>query len=163
MTFISPETLPLGFGRGTHKSQNTSACSSSFFLNQGFGEPVSVFLVAKQQAGRFLNSYSEVNHFLREKWKCETLFSMTFWFVTFGVLWLRFFWRQWSESCSVMSNSLQPHGLYSPWNSIGQNTEVGSCSLPWGIFPTQELNPVLPPCRQILYQLNYQGDSIYVN
>lgn len=52
--------------------ENTSACSSSFFLNQGLGEPVSVFIVAKRQAGRFLNSYSEANHFLREKWKCET-------------------------------------------------------------------------------------------
>ena len=27
-----------------------------------------------------------------------------------------------SESCSVMSNSLPPHGLYSPWNTQGQNT-----------------------------------------
>ena len=26
-------------------------------------------------------------------------------------------------SCSVVSNSLRPHGLYSPWNSPGQNTE----------------------------------------
>ena len=23
-----------------------------------------------------------------------------------------------SESCSVVSDSLQPHGLYSPWNSL---------------------------------------------
>ena len=30
-----------------------------------------------------------------------------------------------SESCSVMSDSLQPHWLYSPWNSPGQNTGVG--------------------------------------
>ena len=30
----------------------------------------------------------------------------------------------WSESCSVVSNSLQPHGLCSPWNSQGQNTGV---------------------------------------
>ena len=29
-----------------------------------------------------------------------------------------------SESCSVVFNSLQPHGLYSPWNSPGQNTGV---------------------------------------
>ena len=28
-----------------------------------------------------------------------------------------------------MSNSLLPHGLYSPWNSPGQNTGVGSFSL----------------------------------
>ena len=33
-----------------------------------------------------------------------------------------------SESCSVMSDSLWPHGLYSPWNSPGQNTGVGSLS-----------------------------------
>ena len=42
-----------------------------------------------------------------------------------------------SESRSLMSNSLQPHGLYSPRNSPGQNTEVGSLSLLQGIFPTQ--------------------------
>ena len=32
-------------------------------------------------------------------------------------------------SCSVMSDSLRPHGLYSPWNSPGQDTGVGSLSL----------------------------------
>ena len=34
-----------------------------------------------------------------------------------------------SESRSVVSNSLWPHGLYSPWNSPGQNTGVGSLSI----------------------------------
>ena len=29
-----------------------------------------------------------------------------------------------SESRSVLSDSLRPHGLYSPWNSPGQNTGV---------------------------------------
>ena len=47
-----------------------------------------------------------------------------------------------SESHSVVSNSLQPHGLYIPWNSAGQNTGVGSRSLPQGIFPTQGLKQV---------------------
>ena len=56
-----------------------------------------------------------------------------------------------------MSNSLQPHGLYSPWNSLGQNTGVGSLSLLQGIFPIQGSNPGLPLYRQILYQLSYQG------
>ena len=42
-----------------------------------------------------------------------------------------------SESHSVVSNSLRPHGLYSPWNSPGRNTGVGSLSLLQGIFPTQ--------------------------
>ena len=106
-----------------------------------------------------------------------------------------------SESCSVKScwlDSLQPHGLYNPWNSPGQNTGVGNCSLLQGIFPTQGLNPAMSPallvdslpaepsgkpkntgvdslsllqrvfptqelnqgflhCRQIHYQLSYQG------
>ena len=62
-----------------------------------------------------------------------------------------------SESCSVVSNSLWPHGLHSSWNSPGQNIGVGSCCLLQGIFPTQGSNPGLLHCRQILYQLNCQG------
>ena len=61
-----------------------------------------------------------------------------------------------SESHSVVSDSLRSHGLYSPWNSPGQNTEVGSLSLLQGIFPTQGLNPGLLYFRQIFYQLSYQ-------
>ena len=61
------------------------------------------------------------------------------------------------ESHSVVSDSLQPHGLYSPWNSPSQNTGVGSLSLFLGIFPTQGSNPGLPHCRWILYQLSHQG------
>ena len=64
---------------------------------------------------------------------------------------------KWSESRSVMSDSLWPHGLYSPWNSPGQNTGVGSFSLLQGIFPILWLNPGLPHCRWILYQLSYKG------
>ena len=62
-----------------------------------------------------------------------------------------------SESPSVMSDSLRPHGLYSPWNSPGQNTGVGSLCLLQEIFPTQELKPGLPHCRWILYQLSHKG------
>ena len=58
-----------------------------------------------------------------------------------------------NESHSVMSNSLPPYGLYSPWNSPGQNTGVGSFSLLQGISPTQGSNPGLLHCRLILYQL----------
>ena len=54
-----------------------------------------------------------------------------------------------SESCSVVSDSSRPHGIYSPWNSPGQNTVVGSLSLLQGIFPTQGSNPGLPHCRQV--------------
>ena len=62
-----------------------------------------------------------------------------------------------SESHSVMSNSLWSHGLYSPWNSPGQNTGVCSLSLLQGIFPTHGLNPGLRHCRWILYQLSHKG------
>ena len=62
-----------------------------------------------------------------------------------------------SESHSVLSNSLRPHGLYSLWNSPGQNTGVGSLSLLQGIFLTQGSNPGLPYCRRILYQLSHKG------
>ena len=64
---------------------------------------------------------------------------------------------KWSKNRSVVSDSLQSHGLYSPWNSPGQNTGVGSLSFLRGIFPTQGSNPRLPYCRLILYQLSHQG------
>ena len=62
-----------------------------------------------------------------------------------------------SESQSVVSHSCDPHGLYSPWNSPGQNTAVGSLSLLQRIFPIQGSNPGLPRCRRILYQLSHKG------
>ena len=60
-----------------------------------------------------------------------------------------------SESHSVVSDSLRPHGLYSPWNSSGQNTGVGSLSLLQGIFPNQGLNPSIEPRSPAL-----QADSL---
>ena len=57
----------------------------------------------------------------------------------------------------VVSDSLEPHGLYSEWNSPGQNTGVGSRSLLQWIFPTQGSNPGLQHCRWILYQLSHKG------
>ena len=64
------------------------------------------------------------------------------------------------ESCSVMSDSLWPCGLYSPWNSPGQYTGVASFSFLQGTFPTQGLNQSLLHCRQILYQLSHQGSLV---
>ena len=61
------------------------------------------------------------------------------------------------ESCSVVSDPLRPHGLYSPWNSLGQNTGVGSLSLLQEIVSIQGSYPGLPHCRQILYQLSHKG------
>ena len=61
-----------------------------------------------------------------------------------------------SESRSVVSDSLQPHGLHSSWNSPGQNTRMGSLSLFQWILPTQKSNQGLLHCRWILFQLSYQ-------
>ena len=68
-------------------------------------------------------------------------------------------------SHSVVSDSLQPHGLQPakllcPWDSPGTNIGVGSLSLPQGIFPTQGSNPGLPHCRWILCRLNPQGTAV---
>ena len=48
--------------------------------------------------------------------------------------------------CSVMSHSLQPHGLkltrlLCPWNFPGKNIGVGCHSLLQGIFPTPGIKP----------------------
>ena len=40
-----------------------------------------------------------------------------------------------------MSDSLWSHGLYSPWNSTGQKTGVGSLSLLQGDLPNQGIKP----------------------
>ena len=61
-----------------------------------------------------------------------------------------------NASYSVVSDSLRPHTLYSPWNSPGQNTGVSSLSLLQGIYPTQRSSSGLLHCRWILYQLSYE-------
>ena len=57
--------------------------------------------------------------------------------------------------CDPMYCSLPGSSFYG--DSPGKNTGVGGHALFQGIFPTQGLNPGLPPCRWILYQLSYQG------
>ena len=91
----------------------------------------------------------------KDKYYTKTAFQ----FLKYGCVPLKFivFLYSESESCSVMCDSLQPHELYSPWNSPDQNTGVGSLSPLQGIFPTQGLNPGLLRCRQILYQLSHKG------
>ena len=70
---------------------------------------------------------------------------------------LPFVWKWKSKPLSRVQLLVTP---YSPWNSPGQNTGVGSLSLSQGIFPTQGSNPGLLHCRQILYQLSHKGCPI---
>ena len=72
--------------------------------------------------------------------------------------------RKWKRSRSVVSDSLQPHGLQPirllrPWDFPGKSAGVGCHFLLQRIFTTQESNLGLPRCRQTLYHLNHQGGS----
>ena len=74
--------------------------------------------------------------------------------------------RQWkwseSESPSIMSDSLQPHGLYSPLNSLSKNTGVGSLSLLQGIFPTPGIRPRYPTLQVDSLSAEPQGKPKWV-
>ena len=64
-------------------------------------------------------------------------------------------------SHSVISDSLQPHGLQTarllcPCRFSRQEYWNGFPCLLQGIFPTQGSNPVLPHCRQFFYLLSHQ-------
>ena len=49
-----------------------------------------------------------------------------------------------SESHSAVSDFLQPHGLYNPWNSTGQNTGVGKPFPYPGDLPNPGIKPKSP-------------------
>ena len=66
-----------------------------------------------------------------------------------------------SQSRSVVSCSLQAHGLQSPRNSPGHSTGVCSLPLLQGIFPTQGSNPGLPHGRWTVYQLSHKGSPTW--
>ena len=66
------------------------------------------------------------------------------WVVEFFSVYILVFEVKWSESHSVVSYSLRPHGLYSPWNSPGQNTGVGSLSPPPRGHPKPGIEPRPP-------------------
>ena len=65
-------------------------------------------------------------------------------------------------SCSVVSSSLQPHGLWPArllclWSFPGEDTGMGSHSLFQGIVLTQGLKLGPLHCRHILDRLSHQG------
>ena len=74
----------------------------------------------------------------------------------FGLLWAGYcgvlspFWSYplGVRACSVVSDSLRPHGLqhtrfFCPWDFPGKNTGVGCHFFLQGVFPTQGSNPCL--------------------
>ena len=69
----------------------------------------------------------------------------------------------------LLSSSVVSNSFLTPWTVAGQaplsldfpgkSTGKGCHFLLQGIFLTQELNPGLLHCRQILYCLSHQGSS----
>ena len=57
-----------------------------------------------------------------------------------------------TQSCPPLCNPMDcsPPGSSVHGNSSDKNTGMGFYALIQGIFPTEEWNPGLPPCRQIL-------------
>ena len=67
-----------------------------------------------------------------------------------------------TQSCLPLCD---PMDCNPPGSSIlggfpGKNTRVGCHALLRRFFPTQESNPGLPYCRQILYHLSHQGSLV---
>ena len=62
-----------------------------------------------------------------------------------------------AQSCLTLCDSEDTRLLH-PWDSPSKNTRVGCHFLLQGIFLTQGSNPGLLHCRQILYQLSYEGN-----
>ena len=63
-------------------------------------------------------------------------------------------------SSQPRSPALQADSLPAEPQGKPNNTRVGSLPLLQWIFPTQGLNQGLLHCRQILYQLSYQGSPV---
>ena len=91
---------------------------------------------------------------------------LTLWYyIVHGILqarileWVAFpLFRRSSQSRDRTQVSRIADRFFTSWATReAKNTGVGSLSLLQRIFPTQELNQGLPYCRQILYQLCYQG------
>ena len=101
---------------------------------------------------RWLMTITQLNYFIRS-YKILFVWTLHSFFSYFHLL------DDILESCLVMSNSLQPRGLCSPWNSPGQKTGMGSRSLLQGIFPTQRSNAGFLHCRRILDQLSHRGSQ----
>ena len=66
-----------------------------------------------------------------------------------------------APSCPTLCDPMDcnPPGSSVHGDSPGENTGVGCQALLQGIFPTQESNPGLPHCSQILYCLSQQGSQ----
>ena len=68
-----------------------------------------------------------------------------------------------TQSCPTLCDPMEcsPPGSSVHGDSPGKNIGAGCPTLLQGIFPTQESNPGLLHCTQILYQLSYPGSPLF--
>ena len=76
---------------------------------------------------------------------------------------LLFIFHIFFESSSVTSDSLRPQGLYSPWNSPGQNTGVGSLFLRQVPSPIEVRSEVAQSCPTLCDSMDcgLPGSSVH--
>ena len=67
-----------------------------------------------------------------------------------------------AQSCPTLCDPMDysPPGSSVHGDSLGKNPGVRCHALLQEIFPTQGSNPGLPPCRQILYHLSHEGNTL---
>ena len=104
--------------------------------------------VTTTKKNQILAQYRKEHLIIRVVKKTGPTFYKQYIFITSSLLKVKV-----AQSCLTLCDPMDCR----PWNSPGQNTGVGSLSLPQGIFPTQGSNPGLLYCRQILYLLNHKG------
>ena len=76
----------------------------------------------------------------------------------YNALWGAIPWKSSeSESHSVVSDSLQPHGLYSPWNSPGLNIGMGKPFPSPGDLPNPGIEPRSPTLQADSLPAESQG------
>ena len=100
-------------------------------------------------------------HFFRKK-KIVNIYNIKF---PFTIKCINIKWNiergnniiKWAVKWTLLSHVwlFATHGLFSPWNSPGQNTGVGSLSLLQGIIKGSNLG--FQHCGRILYQLSHKG------
>ena len=94
---------------------------------------------------------------------------MTSWAIVHRILQARILqWVAFPSSGDLSNSGIEPRFSALQVDSLPaepqrkpKNTGVGSLSLLQWIFTTQKLNQGLLHCRQIFYQLSYDGSSIY--
>ena len=96
--------------------------------------PTPVSLPGKFHGQRSLVGYMG-SQTVKHNWATFTFNSMS-WYIIYR------------EICSVVSDSLQLHELYSPWNFLGQNTGVGSLSPSPGDLPNLGIKPRSPTLQE---------------